>query len=305
MNLHYQFSAIHSSHTIIGVDLGGTKTALARFSQDSLGMEEELRIATHAGQSFKHVFENLVEAIQKLSNDTTKACGIGVPGLVTQPEGVIVTLPNIPGAEGFSLKKSLSEHLGLPVEVDNDANCFTIAEAFRGAGKGHSVVVGVTLGTGVGGGIVIDGKIYHGTKGYAGEIGHMLLYPGEPLFRTDNNRGDVEQFLSGRALGNRCAAANDPSDYLKGETCSFMHDDVEREIAWICVNLTHLLDPGIIVFGGSAGRALESRLEGIREKLGRWLLPGTPKPQLAVAKLKNSATLGAALLIKYRNTHYG
>ncbi len=283
--------------SVIGVDLGGTKTAVARYDAESFEEQECVRLPTHADREFPHVLDDLVEDINKLRKDDTTAVGVGVPGLVKQPNGTIITMPNIPGAEGHQMKKELEEKINLPVTVDNDANCFALAEALYGAGKGREVVVGITMGTGVGGGIVINGKIFHGENGFAAEIGHMLLKPGEPPFVTEDKRGDVEQFVSGTALGKRCQEAKTPEEYLEGEVCGFLQPMIFREIAWIIVNVTHLMDPSVIVFGGSAGRALEPHFDEVREELKTWMLPNTPLPDLAIAELKDAATRGAALLV--------
>lgn len=282
--------------SVLGIDLGGTKIAAARYDNSTWEQLEEGRTETQAGGSFEQVFSNIVSLAERLRTDDTAAVGIGVPGLVQLPEGIIVTLPNIPHAENFALKKKLEAALRLPVVVGNDANCFALAEAKRGAGKGKAIVVGITMGTGVGGGIVIDGKVLSGAHGFACEIGHMLLKPGEPPYETDDKRGDVEQFLSGTAMGKRCEAAKRPEDYLKGEVCSFLRPEVFREVAWMCASLTHLLDPSVIVFGGSAGRALAPYLSTIETELKNWMLPGIPTPPLKIAELKDAAMMGAALL---------
>ena len=125
----------------------------------------------------------------------------------------------------------------------------------------------------------------------------MLLKPGEPPFVTEDKRGDVEQFVSGTALGKRCQEAKTPEEYLEGEVCGFLQPMIFREIAWIIVNVTHLMDPSVIVFGGSAGRALEPHFDEVREELKTWMLPNTPLPDLAIAELKDAATRGAALLV--------
>ena len=192
----------------------------------------------------------------------------------------------------------LSEKFFGVVEVENDSRCFTLAEAVQGAGKDKRVVVGVTMGTGVGGGIVCEGKIFRGEHGFAGEIGHMLLRPGEPPYPTKDTRGEIEQFFSGTAMGKRCEAANKPEEYLEGQACSFLHPHLFREIAWMVTSLTYAVDPSIIVFGGSAGLALKPHLQDIRAELKNWLLPHTPMPELATATCKNPGTLGAALLLR-------
>jgi glucokinase len=283
--------------SLIGVDLGGTKIAVARYTSDTWEVQEEKKMDTHAEQKFEHVLKDMISIVEELKDENTVGIGVGVPGLVRQPEGKIVTLPNIPGADSFSLKAELKSRTGLKVEVDNDANCFALAEAVSGIAKDDRVVVGITMGTGVGGGIVIDKKIYHGDSGYAAEIGHMLLKPGEPPYKTSDARGDVEQFFSGTAMGKRCTEASRPEDYLEGKVCSFLQPEIFREVAWMCVNIVHLLDPSVIVFGGSAGRALEPHIDEILRELKQWLLPGTPLPKLAIAKLKDAGTMGAAMLL--------
>lgn len=284
---------------IIGCDLGGTKTAVARFDADTLVKQDEQRFPTHADRRFMHVLEDVVKEVNSLRTSDTRAVGIGVPGLVRQPDGIVLTMPNIPGARNIPLQEELKKRLQLPVVVDNDANCFTLSEALEGAGKGHGVVVGITMGTGVGGGIVIDKKLFRGETGFAGEIGHMLLLPGQPPIETADHRGDVEQFLSGSALGKRCTDARRPEEYLqKGAACAFLHPELHKEIAWMCVSLVHVLDPSIIIFGGSVGRALATHLTGIHDELNKWLLPDTPHPILAIAELPDAATRGAAMLVR-------
>jgi glucokinase len=196
------------------------------------------------------------------------------------------------------MRGDIASYTGLPVVIENDARCFAFSEALLGAGKGRRVVIGITLGTGVGGGIVIDGRIMRGEHGTAGEIGHMLLMPGTPPYDTANKRGEVEQFLSGTALGKRCVDANRPQDYLEGTTCSFLHPQVFREIAWLVVSLTCAFDPSIIVFGGSVGRALTPHMVSINKEVSKWLLPKSPVPDLVCGTLKGAARRGAALLAR-------
>ncbi len=282
--------------TVIGIDLGGTKTDLALYDADTWKVLKNVRTDTHADKEFSHVYSDMIEEIHQLKQEDTTSIGIGVPGLIKQPSGTILTLPNISGAENFALKDTLERDTGLNAFVDNDANCFALAEALHGAGKGSKVCVGITMGTGVGGGIVIDEKLFQGANGFAAEIGHMLLKPGTVPYESDDKRGDIEQYLSGSAFHKRCAAAKTPQDYLEGEVCEFMRPDVFKEVSWMCVNLIHLLDPSIIIFGGSAGRALESHFSEIEGELQNWLLPNTPLPTLTIAVLDDSATLGAALL---------
>jgi glucokinase len=161
------------------------------------------------------------------------------------------------------------------------------------------MVIGITFGTGVGGGLVIDGKLFEGAHGYAAEIGHMLMMPGKPPYDDkEDQRGRVEQFLSGTAMGKRCEEATSPEDYLEGAVCSFMQPQIYREVAWLCTTLTYMLDPDVIVFGGSAGHALLKHVDQITAELKKWTLPGTPLPVIVAATMKDAGVVGAALLTK-------
>ncbi len=281
--------------SVIGIDIGGTTTAVALYEKSSGKMIVGRKLPTDAPRGFPAIVEEVFELVEELRTPQTVSVGIGIAGL-TRLDGVIHTCPNIPGADGFALRERAEKRLRLKVAVENDSSCFALAEALHGAGKGHGVVVGVTMGTGVGGGIVIDGTLLRGAHGFAGEIGHMLLRPGEPPYPTEDRRGEIEQFLSGTAMGRRCAAAKRPEEYLEGEVCAFMQPEVFRETAWMITSLTHLLDPSIIVLGGSAGRALKPHLKEVKAELDAWLLPKMPVPLIAIAERQDAGTLGAAML---------
>ena len=252
-----------SSPTVIGVDLGGTKTAVALVDGVTHEVIQIEVFQTKAARGYSAVIGDIIAAVLRLKTPSTVAVGLGVPGVVDCTTHRVVTMPNIPGAENADPRSDIGTATGLPVTVDNDARCFTFAEAMIGAGKNERIVVGITLGTGVGGGLVIDGKIFEGAHGFAAEAGHMLLVPGAPPYDATDKRGDAEQFLSGTAMGKRCAAAKKPEEYLEGEVCGFMQPQVFREVAWLVTNITHLVDPSVVIFGGSAGRALSPHLPAI------------------------------------------
>lgn len=281
---------------IIGIDLGGTKCAIARFSNPAMIQEEYRQIPTRAHDGFSAVLDDIVEVVMQMRTPETSAIGIGVPGLVRQPDGILLNAPNISDSKNIPVKQILEERLKLPVFVGNDANCFVLAEARLGSATGYKTVIGITFGTGVGGGIVINGNLFEGAHGYAAEIGHMLMIPGHPPFETQDKRGEVEQFLSGTAMGKRCTEASTPEDYLEGAVCSFMQPEIFREVAWLCTNLIYLLDPDVIVFGGSAGYALTKHIDEIHRELLTWTLPNTPLPVIVAATTKNAGVVGAALL---------
>ena len=285
------------SGSILGIDLGGTKTAIALYDTE-LKQIVSRAFPTDAKRGYDAVMQSLLAEVKAMIRPDTVAIGLGVPGFIDHDTGTVITMPNIPGAEGKAPAALLKSATGLPVVLENDARCFAYAEAILGAGKGHRVVLGVTLGTGVGGGIVIDDQIFRGGRGYAGEVGHLLLKPGEPPYPTDDKRGDTEQFLSGTAMGKRCEAAKRPEDYLEGAVCGFMQPQVFREVAWLITDALHLIDPSVIVFGGSAGRALKPHLPEILTELRTWLLPTVRPPLVCTGVLPDAALRGAALLAR-------
>jgi len=279
--------------SVLGIDLGGTKLAITRFKKNSW-TEEASRTLPTAGKTFPVIVQELLMLIGEFRAPDTEALGIGIPGLLER-DGTIRAIPNIPEGNGYPLLETLEKETRLPVKMENDSACFALAETLQGAGKGQSVVVGITMGTGVGGGIVVDGKIFRGQHGYAAEFGHMLLRPGESPTLEGAGRGEIEEYLSGTALLRRCPEAKKPVETLQGPTCAHLHGTVIREIAWMCTSLTHCIDPGIIVFGGSAGKALKPHFRAIVQELKHWMLPQSLVPQLAIGTLENAGTLGAAL----------
>ncbi len=283
--------------SILGIDVGGTKIAAVRYDSDNWQILEEIRIPTQAKRGFPAVLEDVVGVMEQLQKEDTVAVGVGVPGPLSR-DGVLRIAPNIPDSTDFPLLETLRKRTTLHVSVNNDNQGLAYAEAMHGAGKGKHVVAAIAFGTGVGGGIVIDGKIFSGSHGAAGEFGHTLLMPGNPPFETADKRGEVEQFLSGSAWKKRCSAAKKPEDYLQGDVCSFLHPLVYREAAWLCTNLIYSIDPDIIVIGGSAGKALKGHVPHILKELEQWVLPGTPLPDIAISELKGAGMLGAALLAK-------
>ncbi len=289
--------------SLLGIDLGGTKTLIAQYDDETLMLKASKVFPTHAGKTYEEVSIALLSQIQEMRLQDTIAIGIGVPGFVEASSGRILTMPNIAESEGKDLRSRIATETGVPVVIDNDVRCFALGEALFGAGKGESVVIGVTLGTGVGGGIVIDGDVFRGANGCAGEIGHMLLVPGHPPYSTPNMRGEVEQFFSGTAIGKRCTSARNPSDFLSGSECSFLHPAIYEELAWFIVNLTHAFDPSVIIFGGAVGRALTQHVQKIEEALSNWMMPNVPFPRLIISQFPDAAPKGAAELARRMIRH--
>jgi fructokinase len=235
----------------IGVDLGGTK--IEAIALDSQGREAfRKRIPSPQG-SYQATLEALAGIVRDAGEGTV---GIGIPGAESHATGLIKNA-NSTWLIGKSLRKDLEAALGRPVRLENDANCFALSEAVDGAGKGASLVFGVILGTGVGGGIVVDGKIIRGANAIAGEWGHNPLpQPGEQDFPLPpcycGRAGCIETYLSGpglsrdheRRTGQRLKAEEVVS--LGGQSLERYMERLARALA----SVVNVLDPDVIVLGG-------------------------------------------------------
>jgi glucokinase len=242
---------------IAGIDLGGTQVRVAAARSDGrIVGTRRARTASLGGPA--RVIEWTCEALEGLRDgERLRVVGIGAPGPLDARLGVLVNPPNLPGWRNVPLADQLSRLLRCPVHLENDANLGALAEYHRGAGHGTRTMAYVTWSTGVGGGLVIDGKLYCGAHGSAGEIGHMVLDPDGPLDAC-GQRGCVEVFCGGGALQRetgesaaelfQAAVAGDPQAGLI----------VRRAATYMglaLVNLTNLFDPEMIVVGGGVTRS--------------------------------------------------
>lgn len=234
----------------IGIDLGGTK--IEALALDAAGREVfRKRVPTSRGD-----YAGTISAVQRLVAEIGEGTvGIGIPGAESRATGLIKNA-NSTWLIGKPLRKDLEDALGRPVRLDNDANCFALSEAVDGAGKGAAVVFGVILGTGVGGGIVVDGRIIHGANAIAGEWGHNPLPAptAADLPHPDcycGRKGCIETYLSGPGLSNdheRVSGERLATEQavLRGETMKRYEERLARALA----SVINLLDPDVIVLGG-------------------------------------------------------
>lgn len=190
------------SECVLGVDLGGTKIALGLVTRDGQVLAETT-VPTQAEEGPGPAVERLAAAARELvaaGAPRLLAAGVGAPGPLDLPAGRFIGSPNLPGWDGFPLREELAGRLGVPVWVDNDANVAALAEARAGAGQGARVMLYVTVGTGIGGGLVVDGRLFSGANGNGLEIGHVTVDPDGPPCGC-GNRGCWEALASGPALG--------------------------------------------------------------------------------------------------------
>ena len=296
-----------------GIDLGGTKIEIALC--DPAKPAEALirrRCETEAHRGYDHILSRiaaLVAEAEELANLKRPAqIGIATPGTVDPVSGELKN-SNTTCLNGRPLRQDLAAALGCEITMANDANCFTLAEALWGAGRGGKVVVGLILGTGVGGGICIEGKVLNGLHGIAGEWGHNPI-PGEDRLCYCGRRGCVETVIAGPSLERSyresggehlklpaiCARAEAGED-LANQTLARLRDKFGQAIAAVI----NILDPDAIVVGGGVGNIPLLYEEPVREAIRRHLFNPELKTKILRPLLGDSAgVFGAALLSAQR-----
>jgi glucokinase len=190
--------------TVIGVDLGGTnlRTAIVGSDGEILVKHKE---ATRAVDGWMKVVARLIDNIKRQLETAPQmgaevfAVGVGAPGVILVDKGIVVKSPNFPDWNNLPLKAELEKALKIPVFIENDANAAALGEKWHGAGQNIRSMIHLTLGTGVGGGIILDNRIWHGADGMAGEIGHMTLIP-DGRQCTCGNTGCLETYASARGI---------------------------------------------------------------------------------------------------------
>jgi glucokinase len=279
-----------------GIDVGGTKFLGVIVDEHGQVLVEKRRPTPQGGEA---VVRELAEFARELGAYDT--LGVGVPGLVTR-DGVLRAAPNLIGASEVRVGPQLAELLGHPVAVDNDATCAILAEWQHGSARGFDDVVLVTLGTGIGGGLVMGGKLQRGVNGFAGEIGHIVVQPDGP-FCPCGRRGCWERFASGRGL-QMLAGGRKGEDVVEAARTGdremlVIIDTFAHWVALGLVNLTNILDPACIVLGGGLAAAPDMFLPPIQREFTALLYSPEhrPHPHLVFAELGEQAgAIGASLL---------
>lgn len=271
----------------IGIDIGGTSMVAARFSDTEILVRSE--VATGADRPADDIMEDLFGAIDKVNADDVVGIGIGMPGFMDTNSGEILLINNIPSFRGFSVKQAVEKRFGLPVFQNNDANCFALGEAWFGAGKSFTNMVGVTLGTGLGGGIIINRKIHTGLLGGAGELGCFPFKGGivedscsAALFASKFKKTGAELYDAAR-LGNQEAL--------------HAFDELGRNIGEMLNVVMYILAPEAFIIGGSVAGAWDFLEKPIREEIDKFPVDLiSNKTALKKAQLDNAGLYGAAAL---------
>lgn len=307
---------------VFSVDLGGTHLRMALV--DAAGnIYKQAKQETPKGDSPECIIAALIDAARRWDSykDSVVATSIMVPGAVDSDKAVVLQAPNLPSLVNFPLKAELEKRLGWPVCLENDANAAAVGEMWLGAARGCRDVVSVTLGTGVGGGVILDGKLWRGSHGSAGEIGHTAVDPFSGLKCKCGNTGCLELFASATAIVRmtRESLALFPESKMKSEglTAEKVYesgrngDELARAVfkrfgMYLGIglaNLINLIDPQIIVIAGGAVNGwdlfADEMYRQVEERAFR-----TSAQQVKIARGEcgdNAGLLGAARLAMVNN----
>ena len=289
----------------IGIDLGGTK--IEGVVLDAGGREiMRKRVPTERERGYQHILGRLKTLHDELAAAVAgqpTTFGIGTPGALSPRTGLLKN-SNTVCMNGMPVKADLEKLLDRKIEIQNDANCFAMAEALMGAGKGKKLVFGVIMGTGCGGGIVYKGEVFTGPQAIAGEWGHMSINPQGPLCYC-GQRGCVETFISGGGLESRYAEKYGvrrslkeiEADYLAGkpESVEFMQEFFNH-FGRALANLIDILDPDIVVLGGGVSNVRALYTEGLAA-VKKYVFTDELQTPIVKHQLGDSAgVLGAALV---------
>ncbi len=295
-------------NVFLGIDWGGTyiKAGLV----DSQGKIVKKKIYSSSQLKQKQGFiSNIKVLLDDFSSFKIKGIGIGAPGIVDVEKGFIYYLPNIPGWEKYPLRNVLEKNLGLPVFIDNDANAFALAENRFGAAKNKKRVIFLTLGTGLGGAIISDGKLLEG-KTSATELGHVPINLAGRLCGC-GGRGCIETYVGNRYLISHYRRLKKNKTKVVEVKQLFQRGlDGEREALIIWKEFSHNLgkflagminvfNPQVIIFGGGVSGAFKLFKPLVAEEIRKQVMwPQNLGVKLVRAKLKNAGIIGAALLAK-------
>jgi len=323
---------------IIGLDLGGTKISAGALSVDGSHTSGMRSIATQSELGAEGVVDRIIGLIEGVILDTINetgaarkdilGIGVGAPGPLDRENGIVIVAPNL-GWRDFPLRERITTRLKLPATLDNDANCATVGEWWLGAARGGVNVVGITIGTGIGGGLILNGELYHGSSDVAGEIGHTTIDVNGRHCKC-GNYGCLEAYASGPAIATRAREAlvrEDTASMLPSMvdgqldriTAETVYDaakkgdglaneivrDTARYLGAGIATLLNVINPDTVVIAGGVIRAGEALLTPLRTEVRRRAfkraveaarivpaeLPGTAGVVGAVATFK-MATLG-------------
>lgn len=317
---------------LIGIDLGGTTVKFAILTTDGQ-VQTKWSIETDSSDLGTKIVPSIIESVLHhielygMQKEEFLGIGMGSPGSVNHGEGTVIGAYNLNWRTTQNVKAAIEAGTGIPFVIDNDANVAALGEQWMGAGNNEPNVVFITLGTGVGGGIILNNELMHGATGAAGEIGHIVVDP-HGFDCTCGNTGCLETVASAtgvvrlaRTMAEAFAGESmlkesiDNGDSVDAKTvfdaaknndtfANLVVDEVCNYLALACGNIANMLNPSTIVIGGGVSRAGDFLLNKIREKFKRYAFPPIyDHTKIKIAELGNDAgVIGASSLVLNQST---
>jgi len=306
----------------LGIDFGGTEIKIGIINESGtiVAKDKYTTEITKTGEEIvAHIADCALELIEKsgVEKSAIKGAGIGSPGLLDPEKGLLKVVTNVPQLNGINFAEGIGSHLGIPAFLDNDVNAMTLGEFFFGAAKGYKHVIGLTLGTGVGGGIVLNGELHRGASFTAGELGHMSIdtdglycpcgnygclerYIGKDgivtRFTTFKNKGiatSIDNYLEdGKITPKAIAMAATDGDKLSIEVLT----ETGKILGIALATLTNVLNPEIFVIGGGIANAGDLILEPARHELIKraYTIPAQTVKVIPAALKNDAGIVGSA-----------
>lgn len=290
----------------LGIDLGGTKIEGIVLDENDQEIYRK-RIPNGKEKGYENILDNILHIYKDLCGHTTSethTLGLGTPGSISKQTGLLST-SNILCMNGKAFQEDLKNKLGHNIIVENDANCFALAEALIGAGKGKGIVFGIIIGTGCGGGLIIDGKVIRGLRENAGEWGHHTINYNDGPEWSSGVDGVIEAYISGTGVqkryetkyGQSLAMADIVYNYRKGEDNAVdIFNEFLEHLGISISNLIKFIDPDVIVMGGGLSNIDEIYTEGL-ERVKKYVFDQNLYTPIVKNEYGDSAgVFGAALI---------
>lgn len=272
---------------VIGVDLGGTNIEVGKLSKEKI--ESVLSVDTNSTSSKEEVLLQITSLIDKLIDKDTSGIGVAVPAIVDVENGIVFETVNIPSWKRVHLKEILEEKYKLPVFINNDANCFALGEKYFGVGKKYQNLVAFVLGTGLGGGIIVKGKLYAGYNGGAGEFGQILFKDNDFEYYCSGKYFLREHNISGKDLYEKARQHNRKALSIFKK----FGENLGKALAMV----VNSIDPEIIVLGGSVVDSYKYFEKSMKESLKKSTYERSfSRLKIQVSKMDHSVILGAGSL---------
>jgi glucokinase len=271
----------------IGIDIGGTKIKAGKVSKERI--EKLLIVNTKSNASQNEVILQIASLIDKLIDKNTKNIGIAVPAIVDITNGIVFETINIPSWKKVPIKKILEIKYKIPVFINNDANCFALGEKCFGAGKNHSTIAALTIGTGLGAGIIINGKLYSGYNCGAGEFGEVVFKKHNFEYYCSGKYFLKEYSMKGEDLYKKAKQNN--------KKALSIYNEFGNNLGKLLAMIVHAIDPEIIILGGSVSRSYRFFEKPMKKSLKELIYARSfSRLKIKLSKSDNIIIKGAASL---------